>query len=243
MPPQHVLISRHPARNAVKLSKKQKNSKKEMKNIANNRMNYFGIILVSIFTISCQSNSPKKEACLKYANENYSEHTTDSSLIKEAFKYQEILLERFGETSVKGLNYEVYHLQFYSAFGYGKSVKFERKPEGCSISVKCISKKGWSEECKEYQIGMNEGEWNKLEKMIYEFNFWTAEDFRTNKNALDGYVFFLAGNRPEAEQCNKKSYKLVGRGSPEYDKMEALCENILNYEKQIKFRYEQLGIL
>lgn len=212
-----------------------------MKNEGNKRMNYFGLILISILIISCQSKFQEKESCSTYANENYPKLTPDTSLIKEAFEYQEILLERFGESSVKGLNHEAYHLQFYSSHGYGKSVKFEKKVRGCTISVKCKSKKEWYEDCKEYQIEIDEDEWDELEKMIYEFNFWTAEDFRANQGVLDGYALFLAGNRPQAEKCNKKTYKLVGRGSPRYDKMEALCDNILEYEEQIKFRYEQLN--
>lgn len=218
--------------------KKQKEI--EMKNGITKGLTYFGLILFSIFVISCQSKSEEKVECLKYSNEEYLEVTVDTSMIREAFEYQEILLERFRENSVKELNYEAYHLQFYSSHGYGQSVKFERKVEGCLISVKCKSKKEWFEECKEYQVKIDEEEWEEFEKMIYEFNFWTAEDFRTNRDVLDGYAFFLEGNRPEAKKCNKKPYKLVGRGSPRYDKMEALCENILAYEDQIKFRYEQL---
>lgn len=212
-----------------------------MRNKENKWLNCFGLMLISILIIGCQSKSQEKEGCSKYVNENNLEQTTDTSLIKEAFEYQEILLERFGESSVKGLKHEAYHLQFYSSHGYGKSVKFERKVGACTINVKCISMKDWFKNCKEYQIRIDEDEWNELEKMIYEFNFWTAEDFRTNKGALDGYAFLLEGNRPTAEKCNKKSYKLVGRGSPRYDKMEALCENILKYEGQIKYRYEQSG--
>lgn len=210
-----------------------------MKNVK--RLIYFGLILFSIFVISCQSKSQEKEECTKYESEEYLEEKKDTSMIRGAFEYQEILLDRFGECSVKGLNYEAYHLQFYSSHGYGQSVKFEKKVGGYSISVKCKSKKEWFEECKEYQIGIDEDEWNELEKMIYEFNFWTAENFRENRDVLDGFAFILEGNRPEAKMCNKKSYKLVGRGSPRYDKMEALCENILAYEDQIKFRYEQLN--
>ncbi len=212
-----------------------------MKNKENKWLNCFGLMLMSILTIGCQSKSQEKEGCSKYVNEIYVEQTTDTSLKKQACEYQKFLLERFGESSVKGLNHEAYHLQFFSSHGYGKSVKFERKAGACTISVKCISKKEWLEDCKEYQIRIDEDEWNELEKMIYEFNFWTAEDFRVNKDVLDGYAFLLEGNRPAAKKCNKKSYKLVGRGSPRYDKMEALCDNILAYEDQIKFRYEQSG--
>ena len=188
--------------------------------------------------IGCQGKVQVKGECLKYENETYKE-TIDTSLIEEAFEYQEILLERFGESSVKELNHEAYHFQFYSSHGYGKSIKFENKIGGCSISVKCKSKKDWFEECKEYQMGIGKDEWNELEKMIYEFNFWTDEDFRGNRDVLDGYVYFLEGKRPEAEKCNKKIYKLVGRGSPRYDKMGALCESILDYEDQLAFRYFQ----
>jgi hypothetical protein len=212
-----------------------------MRNGITRKINSFCLILFSIFAISCQSKFQDRAECQKYASEEYLAETVDSSLIREAFEYQEILLERFGESSVKGLNHEAYHLQFYSSHGYGKSVKFEKKVGSYSISVKYKSKKEWFEDCKEYRIRIDEEEWNELEKMIYEFDFWTVEDFRVTKDVLDGYAFLLEGNRPKAEKCNKKSYKLVGRGSPRYDKMEALCENILMHESQIKFRYEQLN--
>jgi hypothetical protein len=63
----------------------------------------------------------------------------------------------------------------------------------------------------------------------------------TTDTALVREAFECQGNRPEAEKCNKKTYKLVGRGSPRYDKIAALCESILEYEDQLKFRYEQLN--
>lgn len=204
------------------------------------KLYYVFLVFILIVLLSCQRDSKEKNECLKYIDEKYTEKI-DSTMQVEAHKFHEYLLKKFGENSIKEMNYEAYHLQFYSSHGYGESVKFENKNGSYSLSVKCEGKKEWSPECKSYQISINADEWGELEKMIYEFNFWTAEDFRVNKDILDGYAFFLEGNRPEAEKCNKKTYKLVGRGSPRYDKMEALCYNILEYEEQLKFKYEQMN--
>ena len=46
---------------------------------------------------------------------------------------------------------------------------------------------------------------------------------------------------PTTKKCNKKTYKLVARGTPRYDKMGALCENILEYESHLRFQYEQMN--
>lgn len=211
-----------------------------MKKKINIKIEYFCLIFISTILFRCQGNIQENKDCSRFANEVYKE-VSDTSLAKGAFDYQKILLERFAETSVKGLNYEAYHLQFYSSHGYGKSVKFENKNSVYSIAVKCRTKDDWLPDCKEYEIGIDKEEWNELECMIYEFNFWTEEDFKTNKDVLDGYVYILEGNRPEAKKCNRKTYKLVARGSPRYDKIGALCSYILEYEDQLKFKYEQLN--
>ena len=199
------------------------------------------LVSIFIFLFSCQLNNEVKDECLKYADEKYAELKTDTALVVEANKNYKYLLTRFDENPIEGLNHEAYRLLFYSSFAYGKIIKFEKGNNSWSLSVKCHNYNDAAEECKEYQIGIDKEEWDEFEKMVYEFNFWTAEDFRATKNVLDGYVFFLEGNRPEAKKCKKKTYKLVGRGSPRYDRMDALCHNILAYENQIKFRYEQLN--
>lgn len=94
-------------------------------------------------------------------------------------------------------------------------------------------------DCKEYKIRIDSAEWNELERMIDEFNFWTEENFKVNKDVLDGSAYILEGNRPQAKKCGKKTYKLVARGSPRFDKIGALCGYILDYEEQLKFKYAQ----
>lgn len=190
---------------------------------------FLAFILFILFR--CQTNVQYDNNCTGIENEVYKELASDS-LEKDALAYQKTLLDRFGETSIKGLNYEAYQLQFYSTHGFGKSVKFEKKNDGCSISVKCIINK-MQPDCKEYKIDIEQEDWDKLEEMIYEFNFWTEESFRVNNEMLDGYVCLLEGNRPDAEKCNKKTYKLVVRGSPEYDKIGALCDYILDFEDRL----------
>ncbi|WP_421799539.1 hypothetical protein [Haliscomenobacter sp.] len=209
-----------------------------MKKKMNMKLKCFCLVFISIILFRCQGNVQKNKDCSKFENEIYQE-VSDTSLAKEAFDFQKYLLEKFGEKSVKGINYGAYHLQFYSSFGYGKSVKFVNKNGVYSIAVKCITKEELYPDCKEYAIRIDKEEWNELERMIYEFNFWTEEDFKTSKDVLDGYAYILEGNRPEAKKCNKKIYKLVGRGSPKYDKIGALCDYILGYESQLKFKYEQ----
>ncbi|MEL7122872.1 MAG: hypothetical protein AAFO07_25720 [Bacteroidota bacterium] len=204
---------------------------------------YLLLILTLFLMIACQDKTQEKETCVRYLNENYLEPITDISIINEAFEYHMVLLEMFDENSVKDFKNEAYHLQFYSSHGYGKSVKFEKRLKGGTISVKCIRNEDWFTDCRDYQIEIDSTDWRILENIIYEFDFWTVEDFRSRKNVLDGYVYFLEGNRPEAITCNKKIYKLVARASPKYDKIEALCENILEFEHQLEYSYEQMGKL
>lgn len=56
---------------------------------------------------------------------------------------------------------------------------------------------------------------------------------------LRKFKYILEGNRPAAIECGKKSFKLVARGSPGYDKMGALCGYILDYEDQLAFNYRE----
>lgn len=199
----------------------------------------YSIILMMIFIVGCNKKNQTNEECLKYRNEIVYEQEIDTLAANEAFKFHDYVLNIFEEKSVKGLDYEAYHLQFYSSHRIGESIKIEKKKSGYFLTVKCKEKKGWHESCKAYQIGIEKKVWEKFEKMIYEFDFWTAEEFRSREGVLDGYAFVLEGNRPDAKKCNKKTYKLIVRGSPEYDKIGALCENMLIYEDRLMSQFEE----
>lgn len=196
------------------------------------------------YQTSCKENKDQQADCSKFINEIYQTIPVDSQTIKEVYDYQDYLLKKFNDTSIKQLNYEAYHLQFYSTHGFGKAVKFERKKfEGIDglyyyLSVKCLKDEDWNPDCENYVIGLEKEEWDIFEQLIYEFDFWVEESkFLNNENVLDGYGYLLEGIRPEAKKCNKKTYQFIVRGSPEFDKMGALSEYILAYEEQLAARY------
>lgn len=203
-----------------------------------NQLAYCYLLLILIATISCQSNVPPTEECSKFMHEECLNEKLDSALINSAIEYRTDLINRFGETSIKGLAYNAYHFQSFSAHGFGQSIKFEKNESGCFLSKKCITKLDWLPDCENYQMKISEEEWIQLEAMIYDFNFWTVQQFKERRGVLDGFVYFLEGNRPEAKKCNKKAYRLIGRSSPNYDKMGALCQYIGEYEQQLLFKYE-----
>ncbi len=187
-----------------------------------------------IFLSSCQV----KEECSKFLAEEYLDEQVDTTMTKSAPEYRDTLLKWLGETPIKGLNCSAYHLLFYSSHGFGQSIKFVKKNSGCFLRVKCVTKEGWDSNCKEYQIKITNEEWNQFEEMIYDFNFWTTvPQFKTTEGVLDGYVYLLEGKRPEAENCGKRTYRFIGRGSPIRDKIGALCDYIMEYEDQLALSY------
>jgi hypothetical protein len=201
-----------------------------------NRISIFcTLIFALIFLSTCQV----KEECIKFIGEEYSDVPIDSNLLVNEFEYKNTLLKRFGETPIKDLSYSAYHLQFFSSLGFGQSIKFEKKNYGYVLSVKCVAKEAYPMDCNEYQTIIDEEDWNELEEMIYEFNFWTSQQFKKNKKrALDGSTYCLEGNRPEAVNCDKKTYQFIIRDSPQYDKIGALCNHIMKYEFHLAQKYK-----
>ena len=78
--------------------------------------------------------------------------------------------------------------------------------------------------------------------MIYEFNFWTEKQFKPREDVLDGYVYFLEGNRPEAKTCNKRTYQFIVRGSPQFDKIGALGDYIIQFEELLALNFNSRKI-
>jgi hypothetical protein len=201
----------------------------------NKKSIFYTLIFALIFLSTCQV----KEECVKFIDEEYLDVQIDSNFLVGAFEYKDRLIKKFGETPIKDLNYSAYHLQFFSSFGFGQSIKFEKKDFGYLLSVKCITKEGYLQDCNEYQAIIDEEDWNELEEMIYEFNFWTAQQFKKSSgDVLDGFTYCLEGNRPEAINCNKKTYQFIVRSSPRYDKIGALCDYIMRYEFNLAQKYK-----
>lgn len=210
-----------------------------MKNIPRDIKKPFFLLFLFVCLLCCRRNTPENEACLKYAEEIYAEEKTDTALVRDAHEEHEYLLKKFGESSLKGLHYDAYQLLFFSSFGHGKSVRFEKKDGRYFLRSTCIASETKYRDCKNFQTEIREDHWLVLENMMYEFDFWTTQDIRANKGAMHGYVFILEGIRPDAGMCNKKTYRLVVRGSPRYDKIGVLCNAMLDYEEEVEFDYEQ----
>lgn len=199
---------------------------------------YSFLLLILFSLLGCQERQTF-DPCKKYANENYSHESIDSSMTDETLIFHKNLLKSFDEPSVKDFQYESYQVISYSTHGYGRLINFFQLHGGFILKVRCLLNKNWFTDCEDYILHIEQKEWDLLVKMIYEFDFWTEEEFRGNDEVLDGHIFFLEGNRPHAARCDKKTYKLIGRGSTQYDKIKSLCENILEYKEQLQFENEQ----
>jgi len=196
----------------------------------------FYLLVLLIFGLSCQN----EKNCSKFMNEKYLDEQFDSIEMQKALEQRDTLLKKFDVKPIKGQNQTIYHLLFYSSHGFGQSIKFEKKDSSYFLTSKCLFKDGWLSECENFHLEITKSEWDDLEKMIYEFNFWTENQLEANKNVLDGYVYFLEGVRPEAEKCGKKTYQFIGRASPRYDKIEKLCRCIVDYKEQLGFLHSQI---
>lgn len=183
-----------------------------------------------MFLVGCS----KPEHCAKYASEVYMNEQVDTTLLREATEYRDTLLKRFKETSVKRLHHTAYHMMYYSSHGFGASIKFEKNESSCYLKVKCLSTNDWKPECdRSYEMQITEEEWMEFEAMIDEFDFWTAKQLNEKREVLDSYAFIIEGVRPDAGICGKRTYRLLGRSSPRFDKIGDLCEHIIDYERTL----------
>ena len=199
-----------------------------------NKIFYLLQVLIIIISLSCQN----KKDCSDFMNETYLDEQIDPGEMQKLLAERDTLLRRFDVKPIKGQNQAIYHLLYYSSHGFGQSIKFEKKDSSYFLTSKCLVKTGWPSECENFHMEITKSAWDDFEKMIYEFNFWTENQLEANRNVLDGFVFILEGVRPEAEKCGKRTYQLIGRGSPQYDKIGELCKCIINYKEQIGFHYQ-----
>ena len=178
----------------------------------------------------------------KIKQEKYLVENTDSDTLHSLKAYRDTLLNRFEDTTIQNVKHEAYKLQFYSSHGYGRSITFEKK-QGYVLTSKCASRKDHFTDCVHFSISINKHEWDEFIGLIYEYDYWTEEQFRGNSMVLDGFVYLLEGNRPNAAQLQKKTYRLVGRSSPNSeDKIGVLCQQIWEYQNRLAYRYNLIKL-
>jgi hypothetical protein len=188
-----------------------------------------------LFLWSCKED----ERCSEFLNEQEAPAEVYSVESQQAISIRNSLLKRFNATSIAGQNHNAYHLIFFSSHGYGKSIKFEKRGADCLLSLTCLPTDHRVQDKVNYQLNISQEEWDVLENMIHEFGFWTEDQLITSREVLDGSVYLLEGNRPEAARCDRRSSQLIVRGSPRYDKMAALCGYIMEYEDHLDFSHRQ----
>jgi hypothetical protein len=180
---------------------------------------------------SCAERSPSDPMTTQ-------ENTTpspDSTLTKRVLWFRTKLIERFNDSIPNGIDSNYYYLIFASSFGNGTTVKFTRKGDTYFLYVKTLNPNDSITRLTQYVTEIDKGDWDQLENMVNEFDFWSATHFKYKK-VLDGYTYFLEGSRISN---NMRIHQLVGRGSPEYDKIGALCDYIMDYQERLVFKYKQ----
>jgi len=191
--------------------------------------------LLVLFISTCSNESRKNNGCSKFSNEVY----LTEDLEKYDFDLTEMLeyyLKKFDGVSIKEDKIESYQLMHYSTHNYGRLIKIERNTKGAKMTVKCIENLEAGYYCTEAEILIDISDWHTLQSMIYEFNYWTENQIEINTGYLDGYAYFLEGKRPQAKECGKKHYNFAVRINPEYDKIAALCKEIISFEEMITNR-------
>jgi hypothetical protein len=160
----------------------------------------------------------------------------DSLLLINAKSLRKKLLVEFNDTTFSAhKNY--YHFLYYSAFGHGVSVRFEKEDTHFFLKVKTLHPPDSSIRHSYYETEITKHEWEFLEYMVDDYGFWYAPDCKSNL-VLDGHYSFLQANRIEREVNHRK---LIARRGVQYDKMEALCKNIYLYQEDLVLRYRQNG--
>jgi hypothetical protein len=197
------------------------------------------IILIAIFLltlVACHDASNQDYQVSSTTHNSLQDKTLDTSSIRMALKQRLVLLKEFNDTIAPDIDSNYYHLILYSVFHYGTAVKFIKKGGAHFMYVKTLRPDS-SLKLEVYSTKISKNEWDKLEAMIDNFDFWTEEQFTYNE-VLDGYTFYLEGNRFTDKG---KLHRLVGRGSPRYDKIGALCDYILEYQGSLVFQYKQIN--
>lgn len=156
--------------------------------------------------------------------------STNNDTLNNLVNARKEIAAKFLDTLPSANESDFYHLTYYSAFDEGTVVKFSKKGEHYFLSVKNLNPSESANRLTQYVLEIDKYDWERLEGMMNEFEFWTAEPFKINKGVLDGHYYFLEGSR----EVNKEQLRyFIARKSAKYDKIEALCDYIIQYQKEL----------
>lgn len=173
-------------------------------------------------------------ACCKNQNTIENKFTPlDFKLKLEALNYRDYVIQKFNDT-IPNKKYDYYYLIYYNAFNEGNSIQFVKKGNRYFLTEKVRYPKEGSPLFSHYSMELNEEDWERVENMVNDFDFWTEKQFKHNR-VLDGYHYYLEVNKSLG---NEKKHRIVGRFSPRYDKIGALCEYIIQFKEVLFYNHE-----
>jgi len=150
----------------------------------------------------------------------------DFKLKLEALNHRDYIIQQFNDT-IPNSKYDYYYLIYFTAFNEGNSIKFIKKGDRYYLTEKIRDPQDSVPILTAYTTEIYEDEWTCLENMVNDFDFWTEKQFKENR-VLDGHYFYLEVNNSSK---NERINRIVGRASPRYDKIGALCEYIMHFKK------------
>lgn len=173
-------------------------------------------------------------------NQNVIEDTytpQDFKLKLEALNHRNKLIQKFNDT-IPNSKYDYYYLFYFTAFNEGNSIQFIKKGDRYYLTEKIRDPQDSVPILTKYSTEIYEDEWERLENMVNDFDFWTEKQFKQNR-VLDGYYFYLEVNN---SSNNERIHRIVGRASPRYDKIGALCEYIMHFKKVCFSNHEPVKV-
>jgi hypothetical protein len=150
----------------------------------------------------------------------------DFKLKLEALNHRNKLIKKFNDT-IPNSKYDYYYLIYFNAFNEGNSIKFIKKGDRYYLTEKIRDPQDSVPILTAYTTEIYEDEWACIENMVNDFDFWTEKQFKHNR-ALDGFHFYLEVNNSTDKE---RTHRIVGRASPHYDKIGALCQYIIRFKE------------
>lgn len=147
--------------------------------------------------------------------------------------HRDYVIQQFNDT-IPNKKYDYYYLIYYNAFDEGKSIQFIKKGDRYFLTEKVRDPREGAPLFTHFSMKLNDEEWKRIENMVDDFDFWTEKQFKHNQ-VLDGYQYYLEVNKSTG---NEKKHRIVGRSSPQYDKIGALCEYIIRFKQLLILNYE-----
>lgn len=134
--------------------------------------------------------------------------------------------------------YESYRLLYKRQFEDYKCIILTKNSNGCklkSIDFKSvlIEDVRTAVATDSVILDLSITKWNEFENLLYKANYWTLSQPEDNKG-IGGRTYLLEGYRPQALRCNKRTYHLILRWSPDPGPIRDVLDTLISYSNFLK---------